>query len=100
MIVPRYWAEGRLQHREGKRQITISRFDWSDESEAAAQTLADERARLAMQRAIAGETLVRREPKIPYNGAEGLPIREEILSRHGDVVITRNSYGARCLNTP
>jgi len=29
-----------------------------------------------------------------------VPIREEIVSRHGDTIITRNSYGARCLNTP
>jgi hypothetical protein len=29
-----------------------------------------------------------------------LPIGEEIVSRHGDAVITRNSYGALGLNTP
>lgn len=29
-----------------------------------------------------------------------MPIREEILSTHGDTVITRNAYGAHCLNTP
>ena len=29
-----------------------------------------------------------------------MPIREQIVARHGDVVITRNSYGALCLNTP
>jgi hypothetical protein len=38
--------------------------------------------------------------KVAYNGAEGLPIREEIVSRRGDSVITRNGYGAACLNTP
>jgi hypothetical protein len=37
---------------------------------------------------------------VPYNGADGLPIREEIVSRHGETIITRNSYGARCLNSP
>jgi hypothetical protein len=43
---------------------------------------------------------VRQERKVPYNGADGLPIREEIVSRDldGDAVVTRNSYGARCLN--
>lgn len=35
-----------------------------------------------------------------YNGAQGVPIREEVLERHGDTVITRNGYGAKCLNTP
>ena len=33
-------------------------------------------------------------------GGIGLPIREEVLARNGDDVITRNSYGARCLNEP
>jgi hypothetical protein len=42
----------------------------------------------------------RRDLKRAYNGSEGVPIREEIVSRHGETVITRNSYGALCLNTP
>lgn len=100
MIVPQYWAESRLQHRAGKKQITLRRFGWSDASPAEAQENADKRAREALERALAGESLQRKEPKIPYNGAAGVPIREEIVSRHGDTVITRNSYGARCLNTP
>jgi hypothetical protein len=49
---------------------------------------------------VRGERLDRREAKVPYNGAGGLPIREEIVAQHGDTIITRNSYGARCLNTP
>ncbi|HLM52671.1 MAG TPA: hypothetical protein VK325_03545 [Pseudoxanthomonas sp.] len=49
---------------------------------------------------MAGENLPRREPKRAYNGAEGLPIREEVIARHGESVITRNSYGALCLNSP
>ena len=65
-----------------------------------AQANADARANEAMARMLAGEKLHRRDHKIPYNGAEGLPIREEILSTHGEAVITRNSYGAHCLNTP
>ena len=101
MIVPRYWAEGRVQHKERGRQVTVRRFGWSDTSEADAQAMADRRASEALGRILSGESkLDRREPKIPYNGAEGVPIREEILARHGDAVITRNSYGAHCLNTP
>jgi hypothetical protein len=61
---------------------------------------AGERAKVALQRILAGEVLARRERKLPYNGADGVPIREEIVSQHGDVVITRNGYGAHCLNTP
>ena len=54
----------------------------------------------ALQAILAGAKAKRREPKVAYGGADGLPIREEVLARHGDDVITRNAYGARCLNTP
>lgn len=100
MIVPRYWAEGRLQHRSKGRQVTVRRFGWSDISQQDAQALADARTREAFERVLAGEPLPRREDKRPYNGAVGVPIREEIIAREGDSVITRNSYGALCLNTP
>lgn len=100
MIVPRYWAEAREQVREDGRQFTMRRFGWSDRSESEAEQMATERVREALERIRAGEKLPHREPKIPYNGAQGVPIREEIVEKHGDVVITRNSYGARCLNTP
>jgi hypothetical protein len=100
MIVPQYWAEGRVQHRQAGRQVTVRRFGWSDASLTEAQRHADERAQAALQRLLAGEKLERREPKRPYNGAQGVPIREEIVDRQGDTIVTRNSYGARCLNTP
>lgn len=100
MLVPTYWAEARVQHRERGRQVTVRRFGWSDASEAEAQLLAELRAAEALQRILAGETLARRDPKVPYNGAEGVPIREEIVARHGTAVLTRNAYGALCLNTP
>ena len=57
------------------------------------------RAREALDRFRAGREVVRRELKRAYNGSEGVPIREEIISREGETVITRNSYGALCLNT-
>lgn len=100
MIVPQYWAESRRQHRTQGRQITVRRFGWSDTSEQDAQANADVRSDEALKRALAGEKVRPRDPKLPYNGAEGVPIREEIVSRHGDTIITRNAYGARCLNTP
>ena len=103
MIVPQFWAEARVQRpRKNKEsQITVRRFGWSDKNQEEAEQMARQRADEALQRIIAGKILLRRsEPKIPYNGAEGVPIREEVLSRHGEVVITRNSYGAHCLNTP
>jgi hypothetical protein len=69
-------------------------------SQAAAQAHAEARVKDAFQRVAEGEKLLRREPKVAYNGAEGVPIREEILRREGSAIITRNGYGAQCLNTP
>jgi hypothetical protein len=100
MIVPSYWAEARARHRDGKRQITIKRFGWSNESVEAASAMAQARANEALAEAVAGKQLKKLERKVAYNGAEGVPIREEVISRHGDSVITRNAYGARCLNSP
>lgn len=100
MMIPRYWAEASVRHRESGRQITVRRFGWSDHSQADAQAAAEMRAGEALSRVLSGEKLPPREPKIPYNGADGVPIREEILDQRGDTVITRNSYGARCLNSP
>ncbi len=100
MLVPDFWAEGRAQSRTRERQITVRRFGWSTISQAEAQRMADERAQEALNRAVNGERLPRRDPKVPYNGAQGVPIREQVVSRHGKEVITRNSYGALCLNTP
>ncbi len=100
MIVPQFWAEGRLRDRVNDRQVTIRRFGWSDESQQAAQAHADQRAREAMDRVRSGAQVERRDLKRAYNGSEGVPIREEIISRIGPTVITRNGYGALCLNTP
>ncbi|MES2947770.1 MAG: hypothetical protein V4858_04430 [Pseudomonadota bacterium] len=100
MIVPQFWAESRLQHRTKGRQVTVRRFGWSDTSLADAQQSADVRVQQALDRILSGEKLARKDPKIPYNGAAGVPIREEIVDRQGETIITRNSYGARCLNTP
>jgi hypothetical protein len=100
MIVPAYWAEGRVHEKRDGKQVTIRRFGWSDESQAAAQAHADDRAREAFAAFKASGTTARFEYKRAYNGADGVPIREEILERHGDTIITRNGYGARCLNTP
>ncbi len=100
MIIPQYWAERSACDRRAKRQITVKRFGWSDISEEDAEGNAQRRADEALARLLAGENLTRREPKVAYNGADGIPIREEIVSRHGSCVVTRNSYGARCLNSP
>ncbi|HWA24475.1 MAG TPA: hypothetical protein VG734_02285 [Lacunisphaera sp.] len=103
MIIPEYWAEARVQRprKKGDSQVTVRRFGWSLTSQAEAEQMASERADAALKRILGGSPLLRRsEPKVPYNGAEGVPIREEVLTRDGETVITRNSYGAHCLNTP
>ena len=100
MIVPQFWAEARIRDRVEGRQVTIRRFGWSDISQEEAQNHAESRTRQALEHFRAGQEVVRRELKRAYNGSEGVPIREEIISREGETVITRNSYGALCLNTP
>ena len=99
MIVPEYWAEAREQVRHKGRMVTVRRYGWSDESVEAAQAHAQVRTREALDAILSGATLPRRELRTNY-GTAGVPIREQIVARHGDVVITRNSYGALCLNTP
>ncbi|MBT8078255.1 MAG: hypothetical protein KJO31_06740 [Gammaproteobacteria bacterium] len=100
MIVPEFWAEARERVVIDGKSRTYRRFGWSDDSEADALENATERVREAAARARAGEKVRLADHKVAYNGAEGLPIREEIIERHGDTLITRNSYGALCLNTP
>ena len=100
MLIPDYWAEATIKSRQGNKQITMRRFGWSEQSQEDAQRNAEARAQESLTRLLAGEQLERRELKVAYNGASGVPIREEVLSRHKEAVVTRNLYGARCLNTP
>ena len=99
MIVPEHWAEAREQARHKGRTITVRRYGWSDDSVEAAQAHAQSRAREALDAILRGEKLPRRELRGNY-GIAGVPIREQVVARLGEVVITRNSYGALCLNTP
>ena len=108
MLVAKYWAEARLQHKlpRPRRQITIKRLGWSNKSQQAAEEHAQQRVNEAMTRALNNPGSVdwrsrsERAPSIGYNGAEGLPIREEVIQTQDDWAITRNTYGALCLNTP
>jgi hypothetical protein len=100
MLIPYYWADARLQKKTTGKQVTVRRWGWSDTSQHAAQALADQRAHDALARILSGENLPRRETRDSYGTQEGVPIREEVVSRHGETVITRNSYGSLCLNTP
>lgn len=99
MIVPDFWAEAQRKQTSNGRSVTVRRFGWSTLSPEDAQAMAEARAEEAVRRRVAGEALTARELKMPYNGSEGVPIREEVLARHGELVVTRNAYGSRCLNT-
>jgi hypothetical protein len=100
MLVPEFWAEAKEVVVHNGRKATIKRFGWSDISQDEALTHANTRVAEAIDLLKADKKLKRLERKISYNGADGLPIREEIIKRIDDFVITRNSYGALCLNTP
>lgn len=100
MIIPKYWAEAKTKTKFEGRQYTIKRFGWSDQSLEAAQIHAEQRVTSAIEQIKVDQNIRRIDHKVAYNGAEGLPIREEIVAQHDDVIITRNTYGALCLNTP
>ncbi len=99
MRIPEHWAEARLVGIVDGRSRVVRRFGWSETSAADAAARAGERAAAALAELQAGRTVPTRERKQPYGGA-GLPIREQIVARNGDVIVTRNSYGARCLDEP
>lgn len=99
MLIPEYWAEASGKATRHNKPITIRRFGWSNTSQAEAQNHAEQRVQEAIRATLAGENLAKRELKTPYNGSDGVPIREEVLERYPYCVITRNAYGARCLNT-
>lgn len=99
MQIPEHWAEARTEGKvKGKRRV-VRRFGWSDTSAVEAEEMAERRAAAALSELQQGRIVNAREPKIAYGG-DGLPIREQVLARDGDLVITRNSYGAHCLNEP
>jgi hypothetical protein len=98
MIIPSYWAEAKLKTKQNGRDIMVHRFGWSELDQDDAQQNAERRVQAALDAITSGEKMAWREYKVPYNGAEGVPIREEVIKRYDDCVLTRNSYGAVCLN--
>lgn len=102
MQIPRYWAEATAIARNRHRHsVTVRRFGWSDDSLQVAQAHAQQRLQEALARmGRPDEPRARESHPRGYSGADGLPICEEILDTRGSAVLTRNSYGAHCLNTP
>ena len=100
MLIPKYWASASAPAQNRWRHtVTVRRWGWSDDSQQAAEAHAQERLRQALAAYAQGQTSAH-ENRPGYNGAQGLPICEEVLARHGSAVLTRNSYGAHCINTP
>ena len=99
MLIPEYWAEATTVVTQGDRRVTLRRFGWSNENQNAAHRHADERLEQAVRDWELNPSIPRRERKTAYNGSDGVPIREEIIDSNKDYVITRNAYGALCLNT-
>ena len=100
MIVPKYWSESKASASVNGRTVTLKRFGWSDVSEQEAEQHATLRLEEAITTLNATGDVRKVDHKVAYNGGEGIPIREEVISQHGDNVISRNAYGALCLNTP
>ena len=108
MHIPRFWAQARLRHKTGLRHgASVQRWGWSDDNQAAAEQHARERAQAALDALLVAPPQrqlppgFRRLEGIREYGLNGeTPIREEVLEQRGPVVMTRNSYGAHCLNTP
>lgn len=99
VLIPAHWAEVRLEGEIRGRTRVVRRFGWSDTNHEDAHRHAEERAIQALAKLRAGHRVPWRESKLAY-GDEGLPIREEIVARTDLAVVTRNRYGARCLNEP
>ncbi|MFO0943641.1 MAG: hypothetical protein U0930_23140 [Pirellulales bacterium] len=101
MLIPKFWAEAskKLINSDG-RQATLRRYGWSMTDQADAQKVANERLEEAAIQWQSNRKLRRRERRIAYGGQEGLPIREEVIDVQDTYTITRNCYGALCLNTP
>ncbi len=107
MHIPQYWAQARLRHATGQRHgATVQRWGWSDHSQQEADNHAQQRAQQALDAVLAAPTqrhldagFERMEWRGEYGLEGGTPIREEVLERRDESVMTRNSYGAHCLNT-
>lgn len=99
MLVPEYWAEASTVVVKGESRITLRRFGWSNHNQVAAEKHADERLKQAVSDWNLNQSIHRRERKVAYNGTDGVPIREEVIETNKIYAITRNAYGALCLNS-
>lgn len=102
MLIPAYWSEAvlRVKRPGARHEKVIRRWGWSSVSQDEAQAHAQARATAAELVFLTGGDVPHREAQHEYPAQDGLPIREEVVDHVGASVVTRNGYGALCLNTP
>ena len=97
VFTARFWADGRREVKvEGvSRPVVLKRGGWSDLSQEDADAHAARRLDDAELRLLSREPLERQERRVAYNGADGVPIREEVVETHGDAVIRPSQMVAK-----
>lgn len=101
MLIPSYWAEYHLPVRRHRKNTYIHRFGWSNDSQEAALYHAKERCEAAVLALQDSPSVKGRDVLDSYLGSEqGLPIKEQILARFDNAILTVNGYGASCINVP
>ena len=94
MLIPQYWARARVKGEINGRRRTVLRWGWSNVSQQDAEAHARRRAQEALVRIQAGVETVRREKRrIRDECPDGEPIREEVVARYGEAVLTRDDAG-------
>ncbi|MBI2521118.1 MAG: hypothetical protein HYV97_11890 [Bdellovibrio sp.] len=102
MKIPNFWikVKHKGQFADGK-MFEILKYGYSDDSLDRAREDAERRAAQTIERLSNSDSNSRRDEHRDYSLAQ--PIREEILHKYSinevNIVITRNSYGAKVLNT-
>lgn len=98
MIIPKFWSKKKLIITVNKKNYTVTRYGWSEFDQAEADHMANERAESALKELVSGKPTNKKE-NLFYHGIIRYA-KEEVHSVIGENVITRNGYGALCLNTP
>lgn len=100
MKIPRYWAKGSYQGtcKDGK-VLTFDLWGWSSENQEAAETMAQQRARQAFDKAAKAFA----DDKFREYDDYQTPLREEIIETLTQedreiAVVTRNRHGVLVLN--
>lgn len=95
-----YWARRKVEIQTDRGPRTVGAVGWSNESQASADAMADERLEAAQRRVKQAEG----PSGHGYPYSDGRPVQEQIVDTVPGVeqplaVITRNAYGALVMNT-